>query len=371
MNKITISATQLFSLMILFLTGSTIVVGLNFAANQDSVIAVIIELFIGVLLFYFYLLILMKSSWKEFVPLLQMGFGTIIARILGVLYSLYFLYIAGLVIMDFSFFTTNIVLLDSPKWVVAIPLLFVVGYSLILGFEAIARSSEILVFIFIIVLPIVWILGFLSDQFDPKYLLPLFSQGWESIWELIFPVGLTFPFGEMIVFLVLLPYVKNVKTVKKFSWLPITIAGFTIMITMELVIGILHVPFADSFYFPFVKAMEMVSYLDIIEHIEIFIDLFLLAGVFIKVSIYLYCAHVTLSQVFKVKRQNNWHILLLIAVMYGGALFKSTNIIEQLHTLHEQVPYLLDIPFQFVIPFLLGLIVFGKTRGMKRKNQRN
>lgn len=368
MNKITISATQLYSLMILFLTGSTLIIGLNFTAKQDSVIAVIIELFIGILLFYFYLLILLKSSWKEFIPLLQMGFGTFIARILGVLYSLYFLYIAGLVMMDFSFFVTNIMLLDSPNWVVVIPFLFVVGYSLILGFEAIARSSEILMFIFITFLPIIWLLGFFSDEFDPKYLVPLFSEGWRSISEVIFPSGLTFPFGELIVFLVLLPYVKNVKTVKKFSWLPITISAFIIIITMELVIGILHAPFASSFYYPFVKAMEMVSYLNMIEHFEVVLELLLLAGVFIKVTVYLYCARVTLYQVFKIKKQNIWHILLLLAFMYGGALFKSTNMVEQLYLLREQVPYFFNIPFQFVIPFLLGLIIFGKTHGMKRKN---
>lgn len=115
----------------------------------------------------------------------------------------------------------------------------------------------------------------------------------------------------------------------------------------------------------------MVSYLDVIEHIEVLIDLFFLTCAFIKVTIYLYCAHVTLSQVFKVKKKNNWHIPLLIVVMYGLALFKGTNFIERTHTLQKLVPYFLDIPFQFIIPFLLGLIVFGKTLGMKRKNQRN
>lgn len=172
MNKITISANQLFSMMILLLTGTTITVGLDFTAKQDSVFAVMIELFIGVILFYFYLLILVKSSWKEFVPLLQMGFGTFIARFLGVLYSLYFLYIAGLVTLDFSSFITNIVFLDAPDWVVIIPFLFVVGYSLILGFEAIARSSEILMFIFMVILVIDALLGFFSNEFQPKYLVP-------------------------------------------------------------------------------------------------------------------------------------------------------------------------------------------------------
>ena len=368
MNKITISSIQLYSLMILFLTGSTIVVGLNFSALQDSFIAVFFEILFGIVLFYFYLFILKKSSWKEFVPLLQMGFGSFIAKGIGLLYSFYFIYIAGRVLLDFSFFITQVLHQDAPKWVVTIPFLFVIGYSLIVGFEAIARSAEIMVFFFILILVSLWFLGFFSDEFDPKYLFPIFSQDWNLLLNMIFPTGLTFPYGELVVFLVLLPYVKNVEKVKKFVWVPILLPGLMIIITMELVIGILHAPFANFYYFPFVKAMEMVTYFNIIEHLETFTTLILLGGGFVKISVFLFAAQVTLSQVFNIKSKRIWHVPLLIAVMFGLSLFQSANIVEHLYTGLKLVPNYLHIPFQLVFPFFLGLIIVWKTNRSSHGN---
>ena len=368
MSKITISTSQLYALMILFLTGSTIVVGLSFSALQDSFIAVLLEILFGIALFYYYLFILKKSSWKEFVPLLQLGFGSFIAKGIALLYSFYFLYIAGRVVMDFSFFITQVLHQESPTWMVTLPFLFVIGYSLSVGIEAIARSAEIMLFFLILILVSLWFLGFFSDEFAPKYLLPIFSHDWNLVFSTIFPTGLTFPYGEMIVFLVLLPYVKHVEKVKKHVWAPILLPGLMIIITMELVIGILHAPFANLYYFPFVKAMEMVNYLNIIEHLEIFTTLILLGGGFVKISVFLFAAQVALSQVFKIRSKRIWHVPFLIAVMFGLSLFQSTNVVEHLYTGLKLVPYYLHIPFQFAIPLLLGLIVVWKTHrnGLER-----
>ncbi|WP_044338637.1 GerAB/ArcD/ProY family transporter [Rossellomorea aquimaris] len=361
MNKVSMSTLELCSMMLLFLTGSTIVVGLNFAAMEDSILAVSIEMVFGIILFYFYLLIVKKSSWKEFVPLLEMGFGSFLAKIMAIIFSFYFLYIAARVTNDFAFFTTQILYPDAPNWIATIPFLLVVGYCVMLGIESIARSAVIMTFFSFVILVGLWLLGFFSEEFQARYLLPLFSHGWKPIKSMIFPTGLTFPYGELVVFLVLLPFIANREKIHKVVWIPIVTAGFIIMITMELVIGILHAPFANTYYFPFVKAMELVTYLDVIEHMEIFTYLLLLGGGFIKVSVFIYAARVVLTQLFDIKHKN-WHVLVLMGSVYLFSLHRSGDIAEHLYVGLKLVPYYLHIPIQFILPFLLGLVVFWKTR---------
>jgi spore germination protein KB len=361
MNKVTISTLELCSMMLLFLTGSTIVVGLNFTAMEDSIFAIAMEIGFGLFLFYFYLLVLKKSEWKEFLPLLEMGFGSFLAKIIAFVFSFYFLYIAARVMNDFAFFTTQLLYPDAPKWIAALPLLVAVGYCLMLGIEAIARSAVIMGFFFVVILIVLWLLGFFSEEFQARYLLPLFAHGFKPIGKMIFPTGLTFPYGELVVFLVLLPMIGQKEKIHKVVWIPIVTAGMILMITMELIIGILHAPFANTYYFPFVKAMELITYLGVIEHLEIFTYLLLIGGGFIKVSVFIYAARAVLTQLFKVK-QKNWHVLILVGSVYLLSLHRSGDIAEHLYVGLKLVPYYLHIPIQFILPFLLGIVVFWKTR---------
>ncbi|MBN8193328.1 endospore germination permease [Bacillus sp. NTK074B] len=361
MNKESISLLELCTMMLLFLIGSTVVVGLNFSAMEDSFWAILIEMGFGTLLFYSYLILLKRSEWKEFVPLLEMGFGSVFSKVLAVLFSFYFLYIAARVMNDFAFFTTQVLFPDAPNWIASIPFLIVIGYCIILGFEAIARSAVILSFFSIVTLVALWLLGFFSAEFQGRFLMPLFSHGWKPLWKMIFPIGLTFPYGELVVFLVFIPLTVKKGQLITFAWIPIVLAGLIIIVTMELVIGILHAPFANTYYFPFVKAMEMISYLGVLEHLEIFTYLLLIGGGFIKISVFIYAARIVLTQLFTMKHKN-WHVLLLLSIVYILSLHRSRDIEEHLYVGLNLVPYYLHIPFQFILPFLLGVVVFWKTR---------
>ncbi len=184
---------------------------------------------------------------------------------------------------------------------------------------------------------------------------------------MVFPTGLTFPYGELVVFLVLLPLSNRKDKLQKFVWIPIVLAGVIIMVTMELVIGILHAPFAGTFFFPFVKSMELVSFLGIIEHLEIFTYLLMIGGGFIKIGVFVYAAQVVLTQVFK-QKQKNWHVLILLVVVYLLSLHRSNNLNEHLYMGLKVVPYYLHLPIQFGLPILLGIGVFWRTRKKKSEN---
>ncbi|QPC47436.1 GerAB/ArcD/ProY family transporter [Mangrovibacillus cuniculi] len=361
MNKVTISRLEFCAMMLLFLMGSTIVVGLNFSVKEDSIVAAIVDMVIGVVLFYFYLLIMKRSSWKEFVPLLELGFGKILSKGVAILFCLYFLYIAARVTNDFAFFTTQIIYPDAPTNFAVLPFLVVIGYCVILGVEAVARSSIIILVFFSIITVTLWIAGFTSEEFQGRYLLPILGQGWKPIFEAVFPRGVTFPYGELVVFLVLIPLVTLKQKLMKVAWIPIVLSGTIIVVTMVLTMGILHATFADQHYFPFVQAMELVTYLDIIEHFEIFTYLLLIGGGFIKIYVFIFGALTILMQLFKLKL-TKIHIIALMSVVYLLTFYKSESITEHLYIGLEIVPKYLHLPVQIGLPFILGIVVFLRTK---------
>lgn len=105
--------------------------------------------------------------------------------------------------------------------------------------------------------------------------------------------------------------------------------------------------------------MELVTYLNVIEHLEIFTYLLLIGGGFIKVSVFIYAARAVPTQLFKVK-QKNWHVL--VAAVYLLSLHRSGDIAEHLYVGLKLVPYYLHILIQFILPFLLGIVVFWRTK---------
>ncbi|PKG29623.1 hypothetical protein CWS20_07080 [Cytobacillus horneckiae] len=75
-------------------------------------------------------------------------------------------------------------------------------------------------------------------------------------------------------------------------------------------------------------------------------------------------AQVVLTQLFKLK-QKSWHLLILMAAVHLLSLYRSEDNAEHLYLGLKLVPYYLHIPLQFIIPLILGRVIFWKTR--KRK----
>ncbi|MED1097650.1 MULTISPECIES: spore germination protein [Bacillus] len=97
-------------------------------------------------------------------------------------------------------------------------MILAVCYVLYLGIEVVARSAEV----FIIILLLLGVAGnflvLFSGYVDFHQLQPFLEDGWKPVFTTAFPRLLSFPFGEMIVFTMLYPYLNRPEAVKK-VWL--------------------------------------------------------------------------------------------------------------------------------------------------------
>ncbi|PLS04282.1 GerAB/ArcD/ProY family transporter [Neobacillus cucumis] len=350
---------ELLSLMINFLLGSAIVVGWNFETKQDVWITILLSLGFGVGIFYFYLFLHSIGKWGNLIQILELGFGRWISKLLGLIYCLYFIYIAGRVLKDFSFFIGQVLFHNIPFGVISFTLLLVVSYSCYLGIEATARSSVILCVFTCVIILILMVFGYLSPYFEFSQLTPVFRTSLKDVLSSVFPTGFTVPYGELIVFTMLFPYANDKKALRKYAFFSVCITGVLLLLAGEMILGLLNSETVNMYVFPFVKALELTSLLEFLPHIETFAVILNLIGGFVKITIFLYGGLMILAHLFP-KTKPNGRIFISAILTFIFTFVLSKNIIQHLFIGLDIVPLYLHIPLQFIIPLILVICLLIK-----------
>lgn len=350
---------EIFSLMINFLLGSAIVVGWNFETKQDVWMTILLSLGIGVGIFYFYIMLHSIGKWGNLIQIFELGFGRWLSKLLGLIYCLYFLYIAGRVLKDFSFFVAQVLFNNIPFGIISFTLLLVVSYGCFLGIEAMARSSLILCAFTGVFILILMVFGYLSPYFELSHLTPVFRTSWKQVFSSVFPTGVTFPYGELIVFTMLFPYANDKKALRKYGFISVCTTGVLLLLAGEMTLGLLNSETVNMYVFPFVKALELTSVLEFLPHIETFAVILNLIGGFIKISIFMSSGIMILAHLFP-KTKPNRQIMAAAILVFLFAFTLSQNIIQHLFIGLKIVPLYLHIPLQLIIPFILVICLLIK-----------
>ncbi|WP_449598291.1 GerAB/ArcD/ProY family transporter [Niallia sp. Marseille-Q9988] len=84
-----LSLTQIFTMIINFLLGSSIVVGIGMEAKRDAWLVVLIGMFIGLLIMNFYLYFMSLLPGKNIYEIIEYCFSRKVAVILALVYLSY------------------------------------------------------------------------------------------------------------------------------------------------------------------------------------------------------------------------------------------------------------------------------------------
>lgn len=215
MEKAKISGSQLFTLMILFEFGSAFILPIAIDAKQDAWLSIMFGMIGGLLLFLVYYQLYRYYPDLLLVEFTQKIMGKWIGRFISFLYILLCKHCFR-VIRDFGDMLLTFAYPDTPLFIVNALLVLVVIYTVSKGIEVLARSSQLLFILFYLSSISGFILIVCAGIIDFTNLQPVLEEG---IW-LPLKVALTqniyFPFGETVVFLMILPYVKNMR---KRNWI--------------------------------------------------------------------------------------------------------------------------------------------------------
>lgn len=361
MEKGKISQRQLFSLMVLFEIGSAIVVGLGMKAKQDAWLAILLGMIGGLVLFLIYGYLFQCYPNIPLTSYIEKIMGKYIGKIVALGYNLYFLYIATRVLRDFGELNITTILHETPLSVINFLFILVVGYGCYLGIEVLGRTGEIF-FIVIMILGILFTaLVFISRLPKMSNLLPVLEDGWGPVLSTTFPLTLSFPFGEMIVFTMLLPYLNQSKNGIRGGLLAILLSGLILSCIIAINISVLGPFAAEQAAFPLYKTTGKINIGDFIQRLDVIAVIILIVGGFFKIAIFFYAALIGLADLFKVKKYQTLIIPCGI-ILVISSLYIADNYVKHIEIGLEKVPIYLHIPFQIIIPIILALITVIKKR---------
>ncbi|OLO24363.1 hypothetical protein BTA37_30710 [Priestia megaterium] len=365
MEKAKISVIQLFALMFIFEMGTALVVNYGAYAGKDAWLSILLAMCGGIVLFFIYYFL-----FRQYPNLLLTGyireiFGKYIGWIVGLLYCLYFLYVCGRNVRELGDLLVSSTLSETPLLAINLSLVLVMCYVIHLGVEVVGRTAEVFMVILILLGAGGNFFVLVSGDVDFHQIRPFLEHGWKPIFTTTFPHLLIFPFGEMIAFTMLLPYLNRPQLVKR-VWLAALISSGLILSWMFVLnTSVLGIDVMQRSVFPTLTAVGKVNLFDFIERLDAIVVFTLLITVFFKASIYLYAAVIGIADLFKL---NNYHqILLPIGTV---VIFLSLSMASSFSE-HTKEGFLFNslavIPF-IILPVLLLLVSIIRKQFKKKMN---
>ncbi|GGF22318.1 spore germination protein KB [Halobacillus andaensis] len=368
MVKEKISSGQFFALLNLFVFGTILVVGSGLDAKKDAWIAIFIGIFGGILLFMIYYYLYKLYPDLSLIGYSQKLLGKYIGGFIGLLYIPFLIYAAARDLRDVGGLIGATVLSQTPSLFVSGLMIFSIAYVLYKGMEVLARTAEIFWGLVIILSMLGSLFFFLSGLINIKQVLPVLEFGWEPVIQAVYTQTIMFPFGEMVAFAFLLPYINNRKKVLKTGISGILVSGILITYSTFINLTVLGVDVVTRSQFPLLSAIQGIEIMELIEHLDVIAVLTLVIGVFFKTAVFYYAAIVAMADLFKVEKKEKLIFPTAIVILYTSIIIADNF---PAHLDEGKFALITIFPlFAVGFPMLYCLIAFIKEKASKHKHGR-
>lgn len=350
-----ISQAELFCLLVLFLLGSAWLLGLGTQAKEDAWLADLIGLLLGLPLVGLYLLLQRLLPGQTLIDWLQAVFGRWLGRLLGLVYIGYFLYIAARVTRDFGGLTVTAILPQTPISVVILVQLGLVCYGVRHGPEVIGRAALFLMPAAVLVVLISTLLT--ARDFRLTNLQPILGQGWGPVLDAAWPLAVTVPYGETVLFGMIWPRVDG--PVGRVTAGAALAGGFFLVFLTLVEIAVLGSHIVATSQFPLLELVRQINVADILDRMDSAIVLALILGGFMKVSLFLYGVAAGTARWLGLKEYRPL-VLPLGGIVAALSFLQADSYPEHLYIGLRKVPYLLHIPLQILLPGLMLMVQLAR-----------
>ena len=356
-REIQISPTQLSFLIIALLFSDFAIMNPTKAAMRDSWLAFIVGMLLGLLLVTVYLLIAKLNPGKTLIEILLNTFGKVFGTILSLFYIWYFIHLAALVVRSFGEYMITVNYVETPLFFIIIFFMLPVAYGLRKGFDVIAKGMEL--FVPLIILTTLTLFLMTSYKFEFQFIFPILKDGVKPVLQTGYAVS-TFPFGELVILLMIFPYFNEKNKLMKVTYISVIIGGlilFGIVLRDLLVLGpellsiIVFPPNVSSSLLP-------------TAGLESLISVNLLIGGTGFLYCYIHGITLGISQIFHIEEDRSL-IIPVITIVIGLSIWIYDNILEMFRFAKDVSPYY-AIPFQIIIPLIVLLISYIRRKREKK-----
>lgn len=349
MPKPVLSPKQFALITFVYMIGASMVfVPEMLFAEKDAWISTLLGCLISVLLMAVWL-----RLQRRYPGLSMVQYGIkILGPWLGYPLGLYLLFlmavVSNFIVEDMVLLTHTIMLPSTPEMVLELTFIAVAVYACYKGVETIGRMCELVwipLALLILVLPLLeW------KEIGVQVFQPLFKINWRGVLTGTLN-GLVFPFGEVMVPAIFLPYVREDKGAEKLYLLAPLAAGALLLIRTGLTLMALGPELGNRLTLPVVILFRLVEFGEFLNRVEgAFLGIWYI-GLLMKLVITIYAVVLGLAQLTKVLRlENLW-------LPFAAVLFFATHIRYPTHSeFHFSTFYafpILALPGEVLCPVLL------------------
>lgn len=353
MGTIKIGLKQFFCLTLLFELGTALVVNLGMESGRNAWISILIGSLAGLVMFTGYAYLYRMFPDIPFTGYARKLLGRVIGTPVVVLYIILYLNLAARDLRDGSTMLAMATMHNTPLFILSTLMILSVAYVLHKGVEVLTRTSLIFTLIVLLIGVFGIIMLSLSGSINLNRLLPLLEDGIKPVLSSVVHQNYMFPFGEMICFTMLMPYLSNVK---KGPWIiaaGILVSALLLSITMALNISVLGADIVERSPLPLMPTISKISISEFIQRVDIFVVMVLIIGVFFKVAVFFAAALIGISELFKLPYRRILYpcaLIILFTSMLDARSF-TEHLDEGGRLLYTVYPL-----FMVVIPVILILI---------------
>jgi spore germination protein KB len=235
-------------------------------------------------------------SGMSFIEYIEKILGRFLGKILGFFYLLFLLQNSGNFLRQYAEFTIAAFLQNTPLVVVISCLTLLCAFAVHGGVEVLGRLAQLYNPLFIF--PFLIMVVLLLSDFDPGNMLPIFRHGiTPSLRGAIVP-GLGW-FTEFFVLSFLFPFLADREKGIKWGMISVLAVTLTMIIANLTILFLFGGPMASSYLYPVFEAARYVRVGEFFEHLEAFIIVVFVAGIFIKISVFYYALALGTAQWLK------------------------------------------------------------------------
>lgn len=354
-----ISNQQLLFLMAGFVQGSVLLIDFTVGITEHQTWMVILAgLAITAPVILSYVALSKRFPGMNIVQINDMIYGHFLGKVISIYYIFFFLMTLSFNIRDIGELYTNFLMQDTPFIFLLIVFTATCAYAVTKGIEVLARTSHLFVLTGLFVIIGTFIL--LVDQMDFTNFLPFFEQPFIRIFQGIHIVS-TIPFGETVVFLMIMGCMNKSEYLAKNTFLGLLIGVISLLIVSvrnTAVLGKTQSIWTSTSF----QSIRLINIGTVLPRMDFLIGIAQTILIFFKCSLFFYVLVVALSQLFGLKSYLPLVLPLAgIEVIIAATVFQSP-VDHAMITQNAGIIY--SAPLVFVIPPISLLI--AKIRGFPK-----
>ncbi|WP_054873814.1 GerAB/ArcD/ProY family transporter [Oxobacter pfennigii] len=348
MSKEVISNKQAISIMVIFLSGTSSASLFGITAGKDVWMAVVLSVLAALITGIGFAKIHFDYPDKNLFDVLEICFGKIGGKIIGLLFTAYFFQTGIDVLSNITFFIQTVTLPETPRLATIFFIMLLCLWVAKEGTEVLGRWTEFFIPLYITAIFIAVIL--LIPKMELKNIQPMLYDGIKPVLRGAF-YTFSFPFGEIVIFSAIFSSFQSKKFSFKVYIVSLLLGGIMVLIVSLTDLLVLGVDVASELYYPSYSVVSKIDVGNFLQRMEIIAALVMMLGGFVKVSVYLIAISKGLSKVFGYK---SYRFLTTPAalLLISTSIFFHKSILEYDGWNNETWPYL-AIVFQLFLPAIL------------------